>query len=184
MKYPSAPLTPFLAPLPCIRPGTHILSERDPKDPDRLTPGTSITCRLLNPLGSLFASRFLYFQSFAASFSKTPGVWGTVLHRVTYAFSASLRYHFQLLSRSFFSRTYKLPLQTHRFASHAFSSTYKLLFSQLPCFQKHLRCPIVFSFTSQLTGCHPIRTPQPSLCVSVPSALSVLNSFLLLSLSI
>src|SRR6266404_3719366 len=43
-----------------------------------------------------------------------------------------------------FSRAYKLPPPPHRFASHAFSSTYKSLFSQLPCFQKHLRCPLVF----------------------------------------
>ena len=67
-----------------------MLGEREPKDPDRLTPSTSIACRLLNSLASLFPSRFLYFQSFAASFSKTPGVWGTVFLCVTSAFSASL----------------------------------------------------------------------------------------------
>src|SRR6266481_698627 len=43
-----------------------------------------------------------------------------------------------------FSRTYELLPPRHRFASHAFSSTYKSLFSQLACFQKHLRCPLVF----------------------------------------
>src|SRR5258706_10060352 len=35
--------------------------------------------------------------------------------------------------------------QFHRFASHVFSFTCKLLFSQLDCFQKHLRCPLVFA---------------------------------------
>ncbi len=48
-----------------------------------------------------------------------------------------------------FSRTYELPPPRHRFASHAFSHTYELLFSQLACFQKHLRCPLVFSSTSE-----------------------------------
>src|SRR5882762_2927774 len=46
-----------------------------------------------------------------------------------------------------FSTIYELPPQTDRFLSPAFSSTYELLFSQLPCFQKHLRCPLVFSLT-------------------------------------
>ncbi len=48
-----------------------------------------------------------------------------------------------------FSRTYELPPPPHRFTSHAFSYTYELLFSQLACFQKHLRCPLVFSSTSE-----------------------------------
>jgi hypothetical protein len=48
-----------------------------------------------------------------------------------------------------FSRTYELPPPPHRFASHASSYTYELLFSQLACFQKHLRCPLVFSSTSE-----------------------------------
>src|SRR5882762_769477 len=51
-----------------------------------------------------------------------------------------------------FSRTYELPPPPHRFASLAFSSTYELLFSQLSCFHKHLRCPLVFSSTSQFLG--------------------------------
>jgi hypothetical protein len=48
------------------------------------------------------------------------------------------------LSRSLFSRTYELLPPRYRFASHAFSFTYKSLFSQLACFQKYLRCPLVF----------------------------------------
>jgi hypothetical protein len=52
--------------------------------------------------------------------------------------------HYPLFSRHLFSRTYELPPPPHRFASLAFSSNYELLFSQLPCFQKHLRCPLLF----------------------------------------
>jgi hypothetical protein len=48
-----------------------------------------------------------------------------------------------------FSRTYELPPPPYRFASHALSCTYELLFPQLACFQKHLRCPLVFSSTSE-----------------------------------
>jgi hypothetical protein len=73
MKYPPAPLTPFLASPPRIQRRTHILNEqRDLKDLDP-TLSASITCRLLKSLAALFPSRFLYFQSFAASFRKTPG---------------------------------------------------------------------------------------------------------------
>ena len=46
-----------------------------------------------------------------------------------------------------FSYTYELPLPTHRFAAPLFSWSYKLLFPQLPCFHKYLRCPIVFSLS-------------------------------------
>src|SRR5260370_5183279 len=49
-----------------------------------------------------------------------------------------------------FSTTYELPPPTHRFPSPAFSCTYELLFSQLPCFHRHLRCPLVFRFFSPL----------------------------------
>jgi hypothetical protein len=48
-----------------------------------------------------------------------------------------------------FSRTYELPPPPHRFASHASSYTYELLFAQLACFQKHLRCPLAFFSTSE-----------------------------------
>src|SRR5882757_1308164 len=76
-----------------------------------------------------------------------------------------------------FSRTYELLPPRHRFASHAFSSTYKSLCSQLPCFQKHLRCPLVFSKSIQIA--HGVTPPNSgaSSMVSVPSAFSVLNSF-------
>ena len=45
----------------------------------------------------------------------------------------------------FLSYTYELPLLIDRFARPLVSSTYELLFSQPLCFEKHLRCPIVFS---------------------------------------
>jgi hypothetical protein len=132
----------------------HILTEqRDLKDLDP-TLSASIACRLLKSLASLFPSPFLYFQSFAASFRETPGVWGTVFLCDTSAFSASLRRHFQFLSRSLFSRTYELPPTRHRFAPRAFSGTYKLHFPQLPYFQNYLRCPLVFRFFSPLATRH------------------------------
>ena len=150
MKYPPAPLTPFLASPPRNRRKTQFPNEQRELKDHQPTLSASIACRLLNSLASLFSTPFLYFQSLAASFRKTPGVWGTAFLCATSAFSAparrdgSLRYHLQFLSRSLFSRTYELPPPHHRFASHAFSSTYKSLFSQLACFQKHLRCPLVF----------------------------------------
>lgn len=45
----------------------------------------------------------------------------------------------------FVFKNLQVPPPTHRFVSHAFSSNCELLFSQLPCFQKHLRCPMLFS---------------------------------------
>jgi len=73
MKYPPAPLTPFLAALP-----------QNPRHPFRfqllpsrtaqgLSAAPSIACALLNSLVALFATPVLYFQWLAASFRKTPG---------------------------------------------------------------------------------------------------------------
>jgi hypothetical protein len=45
--------------------------------------------------------------------------------------------------RTLFSHTYELPLPTDRFAGPLFSCNYELLFSQLLCFDNHLRCPLV-----------------------------------------
>jgi hypothetical protein len=54
-----------------------------------------------------------------------------------------------------------LPPPFHGFASPTFSFTYKLLFSQLAYFHKHLRCPIVFPFFSPLVTRHsPLATSQ------------------------
>src|SRR5882757_2922962 len=125
MKYPPTPLTPFFASPPRIGRRTHIPNEQHELKDHQPTLSVSIACRLLNSLASLFSTPFLCFQSLAASFRKTPGVWGTVSLCDTSAVSAparrggSLRYHLQFLSRSLFSRTYELPLPHHRFASHA-----------------------------------------------------------------
>src|SRR5882762_2548903 len=147
MKYQPAPLTPFLASPPRIRRRTQILNEQRELKDHQLTLSASIACRLLKSLASLFAPRILCFQRLAASFRKTPGVGGTVFLCDTSAFSAparrggSLRYHLQFLSRSLFSRTYELPPPHHRFASLAFSSTYKSLFSQLLSFHIYTKPP-------------------------------------------
>jgi hypothetical protein len=52
----------------------------------------SVACRLLVSLGSLFRTRFLYFQQFAHSFAKTPGV-GVPQHiRTTLSFHRHMRH--------------------------------------------------------------------------------------------
>jgi hypothetical protein len=68
----------------------HILNEQRELKDHQPTLSASIACRLLKSLASLFASRFLYFQSFAASFHKTRGVWGTVFLCDTSAHAAAL----------------------------------------------------------------------------------------------
>jgi hypothetical protein len=73
MKYPPAPLTPFLASLPqnprrAFR--CHLLPSRTVQSPSA---GASIACALLKSLVALFATPVLYFQWLAASFRKTPG---------------------------------------------------------------------------------------------------------------
>src|SRR5258706_7649847 len=71
-----------------------------------------------------------------------------------------------------FSTTYKLPPPIHRFASPAFSCTYKLRFQQLPCFQKHLRCPPVFFTNLQISRAPP---KAPSVFSFFRSKLSTFN---------
>src|SRR5882762_5999382 len=77
MKYPPAPLTPFLASPPRIRRRTHIPNEQRELKDHQPTLSASIACRLLKSLASLFALRILCFQRLAASFAKIPGGWGT-----------------------------------------------------------------------------------------------------------
>src|SRR6266404_8651662 len=77
MKYPPAPLTPFLASPPRIERRTHILNEQRELKDYQPTLSASIACRLLKSLASLFAPRILCFQRLAASFRKTPGGGGT-----------------------------------------------------------------------------------------------------------
>ncbi len=63
MKYPPAPLTPFLAALLCIRRRAHIPSEqREPKDLNQLSASTTTAC-------SLFALSLLRFRPSACLFS-------------------------------------------------------------------------------------------------------------------
>src|SRR6267154_2195113 len=73
MKYPPAPLTPFLASPPRIRRRTHIPNEQRELKDHQPTLSASIACRLLNSLASLFAPRILCFQRLAASFAKISG---------------------------------------------------------------------------------------------------------------
>src|SRR6266849_3068056 len=69
-----------------------------------------------------------------------------------------------------FSTTYELPPPTHRFPSPAFSCTYELLFSQLPCFHRHLRCPLVFFMDLQISRLSPVSPPSPPyFLTSLPS---------------
>jgi hypothetical protein len=52
-----------------------------------------------------------------------------------------------------FSYTYELPLPSDRFAAPLFSNIYELPFPQLLCFDKHLRCPIVFFAPPRNSAC-------------------------------
>jgi hypothetical protein len=176
MKYPPAPLTPFLASPPRIRRRTLIPNEQRELKDHQPTLSASIACRLLKSLASLFVPRILCFQRLAASFAKIPGVGYPRGFSSLFTRSAFRDGRLNFCS-SLFSRIYELPPPPHRFASHTFSSTYKSLFSQLACFQKHLRCPLVFSKSIQIA--HGVTPPnsEASSMVSVPSAFSVLNSF-------
>jgi hypothetical protein len=78
MKYQPAPLSPSLAALPQRAPTSFRDRLLTSHSGAPLSRHASIACRLLESLASLFPSPFLYFQSFAASFRKTRGVWGTV----------------------------------------------------------------------------------------------------------
>jgi hypothetical protein len=73
MKYPPGPLTPFLPSLPQTALSSSDLPPRAIHIAISLSDGASVPCALLNSLGSLFPNAFLSFQSFAASFCKTPG---------------------------------------------------------------------------------------------------------------
>ena len=74
MKYPTSPLTPSVATLP-EHPLRSCHSHSSISHPAKaLTCTTSIVCRLLKSLGSLFEPAVVCFQRLAASFRKTPGV--------------------------------------------------------------------------------------------------------------
>ena len=140
MKYPPAPLTPFLASPPRIRRRTHIPNEQRELNDHQPTLSASMGCRLLKSLASLFSPPFLYFQSLAASFARIPGGGGTP--RLSWLFTRSAvrdgRLNFCSLV---FSRTYESLFAAHRSASPAFSCSYKSLFPQLLSFHIYTKPP-------------------------------------------
>jgi len=140
MKYPPAPLTPFLASPPRIGRRTHIPNEpRELKD-HQPTLSASIACRLLKSLASLFAPRILCFQRLAASFAKIPGVG--VPPRLSLVVYPERRSRGELNFCSLvFSRTYESLFAAHRSASPAFSYSYKSLFPQLLSFHIYTKPP-------------------------------------------
>ena len=94
------------------------------------------------------------------------------------------------LPRPLFSHTYESPLPTHRFVSRLFPSTSESLFPQTLCFEKHLRCPIVFSARppkptplypeAQSRGANSLNmplTPFLAYCCGLFAAHRKLNSF-------
>ena len=162
MKYPPAPLTPFLAALPQnprhrFRP--HSLAPRTAKP---LSAHFPIACALFELSCRSFSSPSSLFSVACALFCKNTGVGysfvlgGTLRHLrvlcVSSPRAARGALSLQSLDRSPVFKNLRIAPAIHRFASRAFSRTYKLLFSQLPCFQKHLRCPLLFSLTPNFLG--------------------------------
>jgi len=140
MKYLPALLTPFLASPPASSVFPLARSVADSRRSYRTKPCALI---LLRTLSRREKSELLCNQANPNSFAKIPG-WGGVYNLFSLVHALSTAYHsLPTFSRHLFSRTYELP-PPHRFASLAFSSNYESLFSQLPCFQKHLRCPLLF----------------------------------------
>ena len=180
MKYPPAPLTPFLAALPQNPPHRFRPHSLVPRTAKALSAHSSIACALFELSCRSFFNAALCFQSLAHSFAKHRG---GVLFCDTSALSTSLypeprgvRYRCSRWIGPLFSRTYELPPATHRFASRAFSCTYKLLFSQLACFHKHLRCPLLFSLNSQFFCVAQLSSLPPYfLRSSLPASASMLS---------
>ena len=140
MKYPPAPLTPFLASPPRIRRRTHIPNEQRELKDHQPTLSASIACRLLNSLASLFAPRIFCFQRLAASFAKIPG--GGVPLRLSLIVYPERRSRGELnFCPLLFSRTYKSLLPPHRSVCPAFSYSYKSLFPQLLSFHIYTKPP-------------------------------------------
>jgi hypothetical protein len=151
MKYPSAPLTPFLVPLAenphCLQIDRSQTSTTRPK----LNSSLSYSSKLLGVAKELNPFAISQIRTLSPKYRGGVGSSSAKPPR-------SLRLCVVFCSRWFrllFSTTYELPPPSHRFASPAFSSTYKSLFSQLACFQKHLRCPLVFPNPTKI--CSPQR---------------------------
>ena len=136
MKYPPAPLTPFLAALPqnappsfrCHRP---VAETRKPR-----SCVSSTAWPLLISLASLFATPPLSFQSFTASFLKTPGVGvsgrkpGERQRPSRFPRLTSHQTPVTSLRPCPVLNNLRIPLAHHRSASPPFSATYKSLFLQ------------------------------------------------------
>src|SRR5882757_3528449 len=140
MKYPPAPLTPFLASPPRIGRRTHILNDQRELKDHQPTLSASIACRLLKSLASLFAPRILCFQRLAASFVKIPGV-GIPLGFSSLFTRSAVRDGWLNFCLLVFSRTYESLFAAHRSASPVFSYSYKSLFPQLLLFHIYTKPP-------------------------------------------
>ena len=152
MKYAPAPLTPFLAPLPENSHRLQIDRSPIPTTPPKLNSSLSYSSKLFVVAKKLNSFAIKQIQTLS---QKHPG-WG-------YAADSLFTGHQSRVTSHGFSTTYELPPPSHRFASRVFSFTCELLFSQLPCFQKHLRCPLVF--------------PNPTkICSPPPAAVSFSNT--------
>jgi len=166
MKYPPALLTPFLAALPhkatiSFRSRSLISQQGTP-----LSAHASIACSLLNSLASLFATPSLYFQSFADSFAKTPGVGGAVYKLLAAPLLLAFVFkNLQIPLRArppaalFIFMHLQIPWRANFFFSHRYKSA---------------GCAVL-GRTSGTPGCHPLKAFS---VLSVTSVVSVLNSFL------
>ncbi|SRR6266404_1483510 len=158
MKYAASRLTPFLAALPSkARISFHYRSLISHQG-TRLSAYVSIACSLLNSLASLFATPSLYFQS------KHPGVVGVPC--TFFSFTPSAFREGQLhFCPAFVFKNLQIPRR-------ACPPTPLFIFSHL---QIPWRANSFVSHPYKLPGCHPLKGFS---VLSVPSVVSVLNSFL------
>jgi hypothetical protein len=174
MKYPPALLTPFLAALPSKAPISFHYRSLISHQGTPLSAYASIACSLLNSLASLFATPFLYFQSFADSFVKTGGVG---VPCTFFSFTPSAFREGQLhFCPAFVFKNLQIPLRAcpHRplFFMHLQISWRANPFVSHP--YKTAGCAVLGRI-SGAPGCHPLKGFS---VLSVPSVVSVLNSFL------
>ena len=136
MKYPPAPLTPFLAALPqnarpSLRCHRLVAKTRKPR-----SSVSSTACPLLNSPAPLLATPPLSFQSLTASFLKTPGVGlpsrkpGERQRPSRFPRLTSHQTPVTALCLSPVLNNLQIPPAHHRPASPPFSRTYKSLFPQ------------------------------------------------------
>jgi len=156
MQYLPALLTPFLAALPENSYRLQIDRSQISTTLPKLNSSLSYSSKLFVVVKKL--------NSFAINqirtLSQKHPEWGAVCTGVALSTAHDSLPAFSSL---LFSRAYKPLPPHHRFASHAFSRTYKSLFSQILSFHINTNCPGV----------------TPSEAFSVVSVFSVLNSLLL-----